>query len=117
MQPSAWIMTPEVWGHVSAKLTNLDFTVEERLFIEHRYINQAQVMELDKAGRIAIPPTVRRWARLTKECTVVSAENHLEIWDTESYFAYLTEKEPLFQGTLAQGAMNKMGSIRLFKLD
>jgi MraZ protein len=117
MQPSAWIMKADVWEKVASKLTNLDFTVEERFFFEDRYINEAQVVELDKAGRIAVPGTIRRWARLTKECTVVSAENHLVIWDREFRFGYQTEKESLAQGALAQSVMNKMGSIRLFKLD
>jgi MraZ protein len=117
MQPCAWIMKAEVWEKVSGKLTNLDFTVEERFFVEHRYINQAQVTELDKANRIAIPGAIQKYAKLTKECTVVSAENHLEIWDKAFHFAYGDEGEPLSQGALAQGVMNKMGSIRLFKLD
>jgi MraZ protein len=117
MQPSAWIMKAEAWEKVSARLANLDFTVEERFFFEHRYINQAQVVELDKAYRIAIPGAIQKYAKLTKECMVVSAENHLEIWDKAFHFAFADEGAPLAQGVLAQSVMNKMGSIRLFKLD
>ncbi|GHV61592.1 division/cell wall cluster transcriptional repressor MraZ [Spirochaetia bacterium] len=113
MQPSAWIMTPVMWERFSEKLTNSDLiTEEERLLLEHRYINQAQAVDLDKAGRVAIPGIIRKYAKLTKECTVISAENHLEIWDTGFYFDYLEQNS-----AISQGAMNKMGSVRLFKLD
>jgi MraZ protein len=117
MLPSVWIMKADVWEKVKAKMTNLDFTVEERFFFEQRYDYQAQPVELDKSNRIAIPPTIRRYAKLTKECRVISAENRLEIWDTAFHSAFVDEGEPVVQGATAQAVMNKMGSIRLFKLD
>jgi MraZ protein len=110
MKPCAWVMKPDVWERVSEKLTGSDLiTEEERLLIEHKYINQAQVVELDKAGRISIPPTIRRYARLAKECLVISAKNRLEIWDEEFFFSFLEENQEA-----SQAAMNKMGSLRLF---
>jgi MraZ protein len=112
MKPCAWVMKPEVWDRVAEKLTNSDLiTEEERLLIEHKYINQAQVVELDKAGRIPIPATIRRYARLTKECLVISAENRLEIWDEEFFFSFLEENQEAIQT-----AMNKMGSLKLFRM-
>jgi MraZ protein len=112
MKPCAWVMRPEVWDRVAEKLTNSDLvTEEERLLIEHKYINQAQVVELDKAGRIPIPATIRRYARLTKECLVISAENRLEIWDEEFFFSFLEENQEAIQT-----AMNKMGSLKLFRM-
>jgi MraZ protein len=112
MKPCAWLMKPEVWDRVAEKLTNSDLvTEEERLLIEHKYVNQAQVVEMDRAGRIPIPATIRRYARLTKECLVISAENRLEIWDEDFFFSFLEEN----QGAV-QAAMNKMGSLKLFRM-
>ncbi|MDR2785063.1 MAG: division/cell wall cluster transcriptional repressor MraZ [Treponema sp.] len=112
MKPCAWVMKPEIWDHVVGKLTNSDLiTEEERFLIEHKYINQAQVVELDKAGRIPVPATIRRYARLTKECLVISAENRLEIWDEDFFFSFLEDNQDA-----VQTAMNKMGSLKLFKM-
>jgi MraZ protein len=113
MKPCAWVMSPGVWERVAEKLTNSDLvTEEERFLIEHQYINQAQVIEPDKAGRIAIPTTIRRYARLNKECLVISAENRLEIWDEEFFFSFLEDNR-----AAVQAAMNKMGSLKLFRID
>ncbi|MDR1411948.1 MAG: division/cell wall cluster transcriptional repressor MraZ [Spirochaetaceae bacterium] len=108
----AWVMKPDVWEHVVEKLTNSDLLTEkERLLIEHKYINQAQVLEPDRAGRVSIPAPFRRYARLTKECLVISAENRLEIWDEEFFFSFLDENQEA-----VQAAINKMGSLKLFRM-
>jgi MraZ protein len=112
-QPCAWVMTPEVWEKVSNKLMGSDaISEDEGHLLEYQHIVQAQVVELDKAGRIAIPATTRRYARLTKDCLVISAENRLEIWDAEYFYTYLEENKPVMQE-----ARKKMGSLKLFKLD
>jgi MraZ protein len=112
MQPSVWIMTPPVWEQFSAKLMNSADTISEEdyLDIQYQYILPAQTVELDKSSRMAVPPAIRKYAGLSRDCLVLSAENHLEIWDSESYYAYLQQKRPLIQE-----AMKKMGALRLFK--
>jgi MraZ protein len=111
MEHCVWIMTPAVWKRFEAALRNSDMlTQEERLILEDKHLNQAQVVELDKAGRIAIPPTIRKYANLTRDCMVISAENRLSIWDSGDFDAYLAEKD-----NVARGAMNKLGSQDIFK--
>jgi MraZ protein len=112
MQPSVWIMNTEVWEHVSGKLMNSDAVTEEESFLfQYQIILPAQTGEIDKSGRIAIPPTIRRYARLTKDCLVLSAENRLEIWDAEFFDSYMNANRPAIQE-----AWKKMGSIKLFSL-
>ena len=50
----------------------------------------------DKQGRVTIPPGLRAYAGLQRECTVVGAMTRVEIWDSAAWEAYQTEKEPLF---------------------
>jgi MraZ protein len=112
MEQCAWIMTPFVWERFETVLRNSElFTQEERLILEDKHLNQAQVVELDKAGRIAIPPTIRKYAGLSRDCMVISAENRLSIWDSEVFAGYLAEKDEV-----ARGAMNKLGSRDIFKV-
>ena len=50
----------------------------------------------DKQGRITIPPTLREYAGLTKECVVVGADTRIEIWDSVAWEAYLAGTEQGF---------------------
>ncbi|MDR0601422.1 MAG: division/cell wall cluster transcriptional repressor MraZ [Treponema sp.] len=109
-QPSAWIMTPEIWEQVSGKLRNSTaLTDEEYSLIEYLHILPAQLVEIDKSGRVPVPQAIRKYAGLNRDCLVLSAENRLEIWDSNFHSAYLNENRPVIQE-----AWRKMGSIRLF---
>jgi MraZ protein len=111
MQPSAWIMNAGVWEQFSGKLMNSDTLSEEDYYlIQYQYILPAQGGEIDKSGRIAIPPAIRKYAGLTKNCLVLNAENHIEIWDAEFFYAYLRENRER-----SQEAMRQMGALRLFR--
>lgn len=50
----------------------------------------------DKQGRITIPPHLRTYAGLDKECVVVGAMNRVEVWDATSWSAYSTQQESEF---------------------
>jgi MraZ protein len=50
----------------------------------------------DKQGRITIPPMLREYASLSKECIVIGAMNRIEIWDAASWQTYSDEQEQAF---------------------
>lgn len=50
----------------------------------------------DKQGRITIPPALRGYAGLTRDCAVIGANTRLEIWDAQAWAAYLEQEEPQF---------------------
>lgn len=52
--------------------------------------------ELDKQGRITIPPALREYAGLARDCIVIGANTRLEIWDAEAWESYLGEQEQAF---------------------
>src|SRR5262245_18365565 len=47
----------------------------------------------DKQGRITIPPMLREYASLSKDCIVIGAMNRVEIWDAASWAAYEQSQE------------------------
>ncbi|HTU73052.1 MAG TPA: division/cell wall cluster transcriptional repressor MraZ [Trebonia sp.] len=47
----------------------------------------------DKQGRITVPPSLRTYAGLTRDCAVIGANTRLEIWDAEAWEAYLAAQE------------------------
>src|SRR5579859_4512377 len=50
----------------------------------------------DSQGRIVVPPTLREYAGLARECVVIGADTRLEIWDSAAWADYLAEAESSF---------------------
>jgi MraZ protein len=51
---------------------------------------------LDKQGRITIPPGLRTYAGLSRDCAVIGAGRRVEIWDAEVWQRYLAEQEQAY---------------------
>ena len=50
----------------------------------------------DKQGRITIPPALRQYAGLERDCVVIGANTRLEIWDSRAWSVYLDQQEDAF---------------------
>jgi MraZ protein len=50
----------------------------------------------DKQGRITIPPALREYAALNRDCVVIGANTRLEIWDSQAWASYLGQQEDVF---------------------
>jgi MraZ protein len=50
----------------------------------------------DRQGRITIPPTLRTYAGLQRDCVVIGANTRLEIWDNQTWETYLAAQEDTF---------------------
>jgi len=84
---SIWLFTVEEWDKVEndvVKTTNI-FSAQD-LAIRRRYV--ATPVEIDKQGRILIPPTFRDHADLSKDCLIRGQFNFIEIWDEKKYKWY-----------------------------
>ena len=50
----------------------------------------------DKTGRITVPPGLREYAGLQRDCIVIGANTRLEIWDAQAGETYLAAQEDSF---------------------
>jgi MraZ protein len=50
----------------------------------------------DRQGRITIPPSLREYAALDRDCVVIGANTRLEIWDAAAWASYLERQEDAF---------------------
>jgi MraZ protein len=50
----------------------------------------------DRQGRVTVPPVLREYAGLSKDCVVIGMNTRVEIWDSERWSEYLGEAEPAF---------------------
>jgi MraZ protein len=93
-----WLFPPGEWTIFSEKLIgSTSLFQEESRLIQRRMIAPAQETEIDKAGRIVIPPTLRDYADLKKECLILGLKKYMEIWSESSYQAYLDANEAKFK--------------------
>jgi len=50
----------------------------------------------DKQGRITVPPALRAYAGLQRDCVVIGANTRLEIWDTPAWDTFPAAQEDSF---------------------
>ena len=50
----------------------------------------------DRQGRVTLPPVLREYAGLRKDCVVIGAFNRVEIWDAEAWNAYAESNEETY---------------------
>ena len=93
-----WLFPAEEWHRLSENLiaTMSPFQEKARL-IQRRILAPAQEAEIDRSGRIAVPPTLREYAGLRKDCTILGMVKYLEIWDESTYSSYLEESDDQFK--------------------
>jgi MraZ protein len=92
-----WLFPPEEWKTFSENLVGSTSLLQaQSRLIQRRLIAPAQETEIDKAGRIVIPQTLREYADLRKECLIVGLKKYIEVWSETAYQAYLQENEAKF---------------------
>jgi len=94
-----WIFTPEEWNKISQLIMGTSSMFSKRTrSMQRRIIAPAQECEIDKSGRITIPPTLREYASLgsKKEAIILGVQNYMELWDVDSYNNYLIDSEDDF---------------------
>jgi MraZ protein len=94
-----WLFPDEEWRRIAQSIMGSSsmFKSKTRL-LQRRIIAPAQELEIDKTGRIPIPPTLRESAglQLKSEAIILGIDSYIEIWDTEMYNSYLSESEEEF---------------------
>jgi len=73
------------WEKFTQKMQQLPLSKSQGRQIMRHFFSQAAECEIDKQGRINIPPSLRSFASLEKGCVIVGISDHLEIWDEEKW--------------------------------
>jgi MraZ protein len=73
------------WQTILDRISQLnDFDPKVRQF-RRQFLGGATEVELDAAGRILLPPTLREFALPGKEIVLAAALDRFEIWDASKY--------------------------------
>ena len=74
------VYTYEQWQVIYEQLMQLPTTKKDARMFVRMMSSKAAECEIDAQGRILIPAPLIKLANLEKECMVIGAANHVEIW-------------------------------------
>jgi MraZ protein len=94
MDRCLYAYTREEWRKlVDSSLASLSPLSPDGRRIQRFFFAGASETELDRQGRITVPPALGRHARLKRDVVVAGVNDHLEIWDRAAWRAQLKEIE------------------------
>ena len=97
------------WELIIAKISKLnDFDPKVRQF-RRQFLGGATEIELDGAGRMLLPGTLREFAGLNKDIVLAAALDRFEIWDASKYTQLFEDFSPDAFSNLAQEVMAEKG--------
>jgi MraZ protein len=91
-----YVFPPEEFTRITESLGNAPVTAQAVRDYTRVLFASASDETPDKQGRITIPPTLRAYAGLERDCAVVGMNTRLEIWDAASWQSYLDQQEDAF---------------------
>ncbi len=91
------IYTQEQWAEQFEKLKKLPNTKKETRLYIHMLTAKATECTPDVQGRILIPTTLLKEAKLEKECVFVGVMDHVEIWAKDRWDSYYDEASKSFE--------------------
>jgi MraZ protein len=78
---------------VQARLASLDPFSREARALKRFFFSAAADAELDKQGRVLVPPALVKRGKLGREVVVAGVHDHLEIWDRSVWAEQVTKIE------------------------
>ena len=83
------VYSSENWDKLTAKVNEMPYIRQRKMRPLFAYAIRC---ELDAQGRALLPQNLRDWAGLEKNVTVIGCNNHLELWDSDSWNAVLEQE-------------------------
>ena len=91
--------------HLADRLATASPTGRDVRAFGRLFYAQARRSEIDKQGRLRIPPELSQWASLGSEMVLVGVGDHLELWDTTQWETYTTQRRDRYD-ELAESAFS-----------
>ncbi len=79
------------WEEIERKLVRLPSLNKSARRLQRLLIGHATESDMDKAGRILLPPPLRDYATIDKRVVLIGQGNKFEVWDEELWNARRTE--------------------------
>lgn len=88
LENSLWVMTKEEWDAFEGALLQGNQLTANQRKLRLFFLGSAGEVDVDGAGRIAVPKPLRDHAGLTRDVAVIGNGDRIELWDSEAWAAY-----------------------------
>ena len=96
------------WEASAERISALDSLTREAREMKRFVFAGATVTDLDKQGRVLVPPDLARHASLGRDVAVVGVDDHIEIWDRPQWASHVSAIEGSV-GDVAERAADRRG--------
>lgn len=79
------VYTNEQWEKIYEQLMQLPSTKKDARMFVRMMTSKAAECEIDNQGRVLLPSSLIKLANLEKECMIIGAANHVELWAKEAW--------------------------------
>ena len=76
------------WEKEAGKHLETPVTDKEARSLRRYLFSGAQKADIDKLGRILLPAQLKEYASISRECAIIGAGDHFEIWDHKKWREY-----------------------------
>jgi MraZ protein len=91
-----YVWSMEEFGKLTERMRDTPVTNKATRDYVRMFFAGASDETPDKQGRITVPPMLRDYASLSRDCVVIGAMNRIEIWDAAAWQRYSEEQEQAF---------------------
>ena len=80
-----WMYPLDEWEQVEKKINNLSSFNPQHVRLKRFFVGYASDVDMDKTGRVLLPPSLREFARIDKEVYFIGQGNKFEIWSGKDW--------------------------------
>lgn len=91
------IYSVEQWNKMFEEINKLPTTKKNARMYVRMLTSTASECAPDNQGRIQIPSFLSKPVNISKECVVIGANDHIEIWDKATWETYYTDASNNFE--------------------
>lgn len=90
------IYTAAVLEQIGRTLGKLSPAAKETRDFSRLFYAQAQPADVDRQGRLRIPPELAKLAGITADVVVVGVRDRIELWEATAWDAFLERTQPTY---------------------
>ena len=103
------IYPEKTWNVIITKIGNLNQLDNNVIALKRLIVGHAHECQIDKAGRVLVPPTLRRHGGLEKDCVLIGQLDKIELWSHQRWqdsFASMSDQVSDIYRSLADSGVS-----------
>jgi MraZ protein len=109
LDSSLFVFPVKEWEKVAEKLSQSGFGNKDTRDFNRFILGNAFETDVDAAGRIVIPDTLKTFAKLSNKVVIAGMHSRLEIWDEDAWNAFTTKVSG--EADVLAGKLSELGII------